>query len=128
MILDNISKKKKFSFRKLWTSDIFYEFLQKTVFLNISQNTGLENVKFSLQSYFSMLFNKKCCYFEKILILTLFSKNWFFRFFWKLKKIIVSKAQENFFFAFIYSLGPNQHIYAKKVLKNRFRRYAVTLS
>ena len=27
----------------------------------------------------------------------------------------VSKAQENFFFAFIYSLGPNQHIYAKKI-------------
>ena len=53
----------------------FVNFGLLTFFMNISQNTGQENVKFSLQSYFTMLFNKKCCYFEKKLILTLFSKN-----------------------------------------------------
>ena len=47
--------------------------------------------------------------FEKKLILTLFLK---------IEKTLVSKAQEIFFFSFIYSLGPNKHIYAKKIKKS----------
>ena len=42
------------------TLDFFHEFLQKTVFSNISQNTGQDNVKFSLHSSYTMYFNIKC--------------------------------------------------------------------
>ena len=40
MFLNNMSKKKKFPCLLLWTTDFFYEFLQKTVFLSNFQKEG----------------------------------------------------------------------------------------
>ena len=50
MIINNIGKKKKFSFLFLTLDFFFMKFLQKTVSLNISNNTRQENVKFSQQA------------------------------------------------------------------------------
>ena len=100
------------------------EFLQKTLLLEYFSNRGHKNVKFSLHSSFTMLSTK-------------ILKNWFWLFLWKI-----------YFFAFlkiikIYSFLSSGNLFFSnlsihlvliiifmqtKLKKNRFRRYAVSLS
>ena len=118
-----------FFFRyEFWSSDVFKTFFRKNTFLNIFLNTKSRNVRFSQDTLFLMLFKKKWLNLKKKVILALFLENRFLVDFRKIENFLASKYPKISFSPFSYQSGPKLLIYAKKIIKNHFRRIAWTLS
>ena len=118
-----------FFFRyEFWSSDVFKTFFRKNTFLNIFLNTKSRNVRFSQDTLFLMHFKKKWLNLKKKVILALFLENRFLVDFRKIENFLASRYPKISFSTFSYQSGPNLIIYAKIIIKHRFRRIAWTLS
>jgi hypothetical protein len=113
------------NFRVLTFFRLFFEKILFWIFFLI---LSLETLDSARICYFWCFFEKKWLNLKETVILALFLKNQIFVDFRIFENFLVSRYHRIFYSPFSYQSGLKLLIYAKKIIKNYFRRIAWTLS